>query len=52
MKMMMRELGVTNILRTSNLTEALGIVINKKPDIIISDWAPKFDAMIFVNVVR
>ncbi len=52
MKMMLKELGIRNIWETTNLKIAPEIVAEKFPDLIITDWAPNFNALNFVDRVR
>ena len=52
MKTMLRELGIKNILEPVDISEAPDMVVQKVPDLIITDWAPDFDALKFVDQVR
>ena len=52
MSMMLKELGINNIWESSNLDEAPEIVTQQIPDLVITDWAPDFDALKFVDRVR
>ena len=52
MKMMLKELGIKNIWEVSNIVDAPEYVVQKIPDLIITDWAPDFDALTFIERVR